>query len=82
MMKLIEHYMTMEAQPFADAGVRLTVIGRRDRLPVLHRRNPVRGILGQEVVGVHEIEFFALVAVEQRTILMKIDSIPANVGHR
>jgi undecaprenyl diphosphate synthase len=33
MMQLIEHYMTMQAQPFADAGVRLTVIGRRDRLP-------------------------------------------------
>lgn len=33
MMQLIEHYMAMEAQPFADAGVRLTVIGRRDRLP-------------------------------------------------
>jgi len=33
MMQLIEHYMTMQAQPFADAGVKLTVIGRRDRLP-------------------------------------------------
>ena len=33
MMRLIEHYLTMEAQPFADAGIRLTVIGRRDRLP-------------------------------------------------
>ncbi len=33
MMQLIEHYMTMQAQPFADAGIRLTVIGRRDRLP-------------------------------------------------
>ena len=33
MMRLIEHYMTMEAQPFADAGIRLNVIGRRDRLP-------------------------------------------------
>ena len=33
MMQLIEHYMTKQAQPFADAGVRLTVIGRRDRLP-------------------------------------------------
>ena len=33
MMQLIEHYMAMQAQPFADAGVRLTVIGRRDRLP-------------------------------------------------
>jgi len=33
MMQLIEHYMTMEAQSFADAGIRLTVIGRRDRLP-------------------------------------------------
>ena len=33
MMHLIEHYMTMQAQPFADAGIRLTVIGRRDRLP-------------------------------------------------
>ena len=32
MMQLIEHYMAMQAQPFADAGVRLTVIGRRDRL--------------------------------------------------
>ena len=32
MMQLIEHYVTMQAQPFADAGVRLTVIGRRDRL--------------------------------------------------
>ncbi|NNJ76218.1 MAG: di-trans,poly-cis-decaprenylcistransferase, partial [Anderseniella sp.] len=33
MMQLIEHYMAMQARPFADAGVRLTVIGRRDRLP-------------------------------------------------
>jgi undecaprenyl diphosphate synthase len=33
MMQLIEHYMAMQAEPFADAGVRLTVIGRRDRLP-------------------------------------------------
>jgi len=33
MMRLIEHYMAMEARPFADAGIRLTVIGRRDRLP-------------------------------------------------
>ena len=33
MMQLIEHYMAMEAQPFADAGIRLNVIGRRDRLP-------------------------------------------------
>ncbi len=33
MMHLIQHYMAMQAQPFADAGVRLTVIGRRDRLP-------------------------------------------------
>jgi len=33
MMQLIEHYMIMEAKPFADAGIRLTVIGRRDRLP-------------------------------------------------
>lgn len=33
MMQLIERYMAMQAQPFADAGIRLTVIGRRDRLP-------------------------------------------------
>ncbi len=33
MMRLIEHYMAMEARAFADSGIRLTVIGRRDRLP-------------------------------------------------
>ena len=33
MMRLIEHYVVRETAPFIAAGIRLTVIGRRDRLP-------------------------------------------------
>ena len=33
MMQLIEHYTAHETAPFIAAGIRLTVIGRRDRLP-------------------------------------------------
>jgi undecaprenyl diphosphate synthase len=33
MMKLIEFYTRHESAPFVAAGIRLTVIGRRDRLP-------------------------------------------------
>jgi undecaprenyl diphosphate synthase len=33
MMRLIEHYVARETAPFIAAGIRLTVIGRRDRLP-------------------------------------------------
>jgi undecaprenyl diphosphate synthase len=33
MMQLIEHYVARETAPFVAAGIRLNVIGRRDRLP-------------------------------------------------
>jgi undecaprenyl diphosphate synthase len=33
MMRLIERYVARETAPFIAAGIRLTVIGRRDRLP-------------------------------------------------
>lgn len=33
MMRLIEHYVARETAPFIAAGVRLSVIGQRDRLP-------------------------------------------------
>jgi undecaprenyl diphosphate synthase len=33
MMRLIEHYVSRETRPFVAAGIRLSVIGRRDRLP-------------------------------------------------
>lgn len=33
MMRLIEHYVARETEPFVAAGIRLNVIGRRDRLP-------------------------------------------------
>lgn len=33
MMRLIEVYVARETEPFIAAGIRLTVIGRRDRLP-------------------------------------------------
>jgi undecaprenyl diphosphate synthase len=34
LMSLLRHYMRSEAAKLKDAGIRLTVIGRRDRLPV------------------------------------------------
>ena len=33
MMRLIEHYVARETAPFVATGIRLNVIGRRDRLP-------------------------------------------------